>query len=582
MTIKFDPFKAELHDVGLDNKVDYIQWVLDSLNAPDEEGVVTWNSEEHTLNLNTGLGPVLQVGQELYTIIYNGTGATIPNAYAVNGVATFEGRTSVTLADASFFNKIANVLITTMEIPNGTFGIATTFGLVRGVDTSLIEGFGPPLVYVSATTPGKLTRTRPEYPDYRILVGGITQENTAETGEEPNGILTINIQEKALDTLNNTWDGSFRETINFQVTSDGDDIIGTLENQDFPLVNLTTIFSDGLGEFDTTSAPRTVSITPGSDTNEQTNYIYVDKATKTLQSSTSDWPVTIEHIKVAEVAVLTATKTLADGSLRNQNWNDHVKTLNDNGHLLHIAERLRQENSKWDAGCEGSVLIGGGNEVWVKATAGVVYQLHRQQFPAFDMEIDSDIHMINDFTTPYKTLTDLSDQTLDASGDVLNNTSYSIVVWGVMNKTGQPSHIMANMPIGTFNKNFPETAVEDATNKSVYDIPKAFQGVGFLIARFTFVNTSGVWSLYDTEDLRGKVPNTTAGGGGGGGGGGVTTFLGLTDTPSAYADQAGKLPSVNDAETALEFVDVIKNIDGGSASSVYLVEQIIDGGNASG
>lgn len=40
---------------------------------------------------------------------------------------------------------------------------------------------------------------------------------------------------------------------------------------------------------------------------------------------------------------------------------------------------------------------------------------------------------------------------------------------------------------------------------------------------------------------------------GGGGGGGVTTFLELTDTPSAYTGSANKVVSVNPGATALEF-----------------------------
>lgn len=38
-----------------------------------------------------------------------------------------------------------------------------------------------------------------------------------------------------------------------------------------------------------------------------------------------------------------------------------------------------------------------------------------------------------------------------------------------------------------------------------------------------------------------------------GGGSGVTTFLGLTDTPSSYSGQAGMAVKVNGAETGLEF-----------------------------
>ena len=42
---------------------------------------------------------------------------------------------------------------------------------------------------------------------------------------------------------------------------------------------------------------------------------------------------------------------------------------------------------------------------------------------------------------------------------------------------------------------------------------------------------------------------------GNGGGGGATTFTGLTDTPSSYLGQAGKIPTLNPAENGLIFAD---------------------------
>jgi hypothetical protein len=623
----------DLHNLALRTDgsriADYLQFNSSEtgLEAPDLEGIVSWNQNDLTLNVNTGLGPVLQVGQEMYTIVYNGTGSTILNGMAVNGVATFEGKTSVTLADATKHSGVANVLIATMDIPDGTFGIATTFGLVRNVDTSIINGFGLPLLYVDPDNPGYLTRTRPEFPDYRILVGGITQESTGETGNT-DGILTINIQEKTTATFNNFFNGSFRETINFTVDSDGATITGYLQPANgHP--NMTMLFSDGFTILDTTP-PATITLIAGTDSNPQTNYVYVPKSTKVLTVSTSDWPDGIEHIKVAQINLKTAVSTQIEGAFRNQNWNDHIQSTTSNqGHMTHITERLRQENSKWESGVEGSSLVGVGGYVSVSTTSGVVYQLHRQNFPNFttvpytidsvdnistgantftisgdgdlssifpdgriisvrgstgndglytvqstlysdpdfiitvdetipsavsDGEIVDDIHVVNDFTAPYLTVNDLSDITTDASGGTLSNSSYSIVVWGVMNKSGQPSHLMANMPSGTYSRTAPDNAVNDALNYSVYTIPKQFQGVGFLIARFTYTQTGGgVWSLYDTEDLRGKIPNTTAGGGAGGTG--VTTYLGLSDTPSAYTGASHNLVRVNSGETALEFLD---------------------------
>jgi len=44
---------------------------------------------------------------------------------------------------------------------------------------------------------------------------------------------------------------------------------------------------------------------------------------------------------------------------------------------------------------------------------------------------------------------------------------------------------------------------------------------------------------------------------------GVSTFLGLSDTPSAYTGAAGKAVAVNAGETALEFVTAFTNYDMG-------------------
>ena len=46
----------------------------------------------------------------------------------------------------------------------------------------------------------------------------------------------------------------------------------------------------------------------------------------------------------------------------------------------------------------------------------------------------------------------------------------------------------------------------------------------------------------------------------GGGGGGVTTFIGLTDTPADYVDQAGKFLTVNSIENGLIYADVESSI----------------------
>lgn len=55
-----------------------------------------------------------------------------------------------------------------------------------------------------------------------------------------------------------------------------------------------------------------------------------------------------------------------------------------------------------------------------------------------------------------------------------------------------------------------------------------------------------------------------------GGGGGVTTFLNLTDTPSDFTDQAGKMLVVNEGETALEFAEAATGGGGAPTDATYL------------
>jgi hypothetical protein len=480
--------------------------------ASEPAGLLWWNKEDYALNVATGIGPVLQVGQESYVIVYNGTGEQIDNGAAVYPIGGFQGRPSVAKANSLSHVKIlGEVLIATMDIPDGEFGIVTQFGKVRGIDTSSWP-LGSTL-WVSDAIDGALTNVKPEFPSYAIQVGGVTVSDA-------DGEIIVTVKGIPENTIVNFWNGTFRETIDFLVTSNGTVITGSLtpaNGHD----DMTMIFSDGLTLLDTDPAV-TIELVPGSDSVPVLNYVYIPKSTKVLTVSTSGWPST-QHIKVANILLKTAAATENEGALKNQNWNDHIEDTDTfQGHLSHIGERMRQEHAKWDIGIAGSVTIDSGpspDDVFVAVDSGYVYQMHRQFFPALNMETGEDIHIVNNFATPYKATDNLNTETLDANGDSLANGSFSFVVWGVQNKTGQTSHLMLNLPTGKYSKNNPESAVNDAVNYSVYDIPKEFQGVGFLITRFTFVlSTNGlIWTLHETQDLRGKIPNNVAGGGSGGG-----------------------------------------------------------------
>ncbi len=501
---------------------------------------ITWNTTDMTLNVPTGLGPVNQVGQELFVVVYNDTGAEIENLKVVHAVDGYNGRPSVAKAKADTFEGFTNRLwLTTMAIPDGQYGIVTRIGLATGNTNGWNLG---DTLYLSATTAGDMVSTPPAYPGYAVQIAGVALKDAST------GLLQVAIEGSKEDTFNNFWNGVFRESFDFRTSESGGIVTGALTPTNGN-VDMTMFFSDGMSILDT-SPSATIVLTPGTDTVPQANYIYVLKTTKVLTLSTSDWPTT-EHIKVAKVVLQSATTTGTNGALRNQNWNDHLQGTDGQGHLSHVTERIRQLNSEWSSGI-AATLTGTTTNVYIATTAGEVYQMHRQTFVAQNMSTGDDIHVVNDPTTPYRTTSNLNDVTAYSTGSTWNNDWSNIVVWGVANKTGEESHLMCNLPSDGYNNE--SGAIADRNNYSNYSIPTAYKGVGFLIGRFT-IRRSGSTFTYNSGvgflDLRGYFPNNTAGGGTGSSG--LTEFTQLTDAPSSYSGQAGLVPVVNSGETALEF-----------------------------
>jgi hypothetical protein len=598
--------------------VDYIDFNTNLAADPaSKEGRVWWNKTEYTINMDTGLGPVLQSGQEMFTIVYNDTVSQINDATAVYPTGFFSGNPTVEEADAMTHETIANeIAVTTMDIPASSIGLVTrNVGKLRDIDTSsfLLDD----VIWIAANGGGvlnNLTNIRPSFPNYSVQIGGVSAVSATE------GVIELAIQGRAIDTIQNFWNGTFREDFDFRITSDGATITGTLEPQNGH-DDMTMIFSDGFTLLDT-SPPDTITLTAGTDTNPQTNYVYVPQSTKVLTVSTSDWPTANEHIKVAQVSLQSAAAVQHHGALRNQNINDEVQDTGTNqGHLSHITERIRVLRTTWWSGCEGS-LVGTPTSGYLAMTAGVAYQMHRQSVPILDMtqyDIDAvstgsktftisddgdlsstfpngrimqvndstgndrtytvsstnysapdfvitveetipdatadgtigdSVYIVNDSVTAYLESTDLTDDlSSDSTGSTLNNRWFSIVFWISNNKSGEPGQGFVNLPGGSYTSE--ATAISDALNYSNYNIPTDFRGTGMLIARFT-VRLSAGGLTYNAGDAYEDLREDSARGGGGGGGG-ATSWLGLTDTPSSYAGQAGKGPRTNSGETALEF-----------------------------
>jgi hypothetical protein len=414
------------------------------------EGLVWWNDDEYTLNIDTGLGPVLQVGQETYLLIYNDTVSPIANFTVLRPKGAFLVGSlvvpTVQEANASTWLGVEGTLmVATMIIPAGQVGLATRFGRARGGDGSGgIEAWGAgDQLYVSETD-GLLTNIRPDFPSYNISIGGVIDNQTA-----PDGEIFVSLTRNFNDTFDNFHNGTIRESFAFTLTEAAGVVTGHLadtEGNDL----LTYLFTDGFYLVDV-STPPSIVLTNGTDTDPVTNYVFIPQSTKVLTVNTTGFPV-VEHIKVAQLVLQAGATTGAEGPLRNQNFNDHLQDTAGQGHLAHIGAKLRRFDSQWDSGAEGAIVINGApDDVWVTVTGGSIFQMHPQPFDAFDTEAGDHLHVVNNFATSYLDVSNLNGQILDANNQTLNNRAFSFVLWGVVNSAGEASQLMMNLPTDSYS-----------------------------------------------------------------------------------------------------------------------------------
>ena len=134
------------------------------------QGTLSWNTDEETVDIIQN-GATLQVGQEVQVHVKNQTGSTITDGTPVyvTGTLGSSGRLTVApmIADGTIQAKYF-LGITTEDIPNGEDGKVTTFGKIRGLDTTAYsEG---QTLYVSASTAGAFQTTAPVAPNLDLEV----------------------------------------------------------------------------------------------------------------------------------------------------------------------------------------------------------------------------------------------------------------------------------------------------------------------------------------------------------------------------------------------------------------------------
>ena len=148
----------------------------------EPQGALYWNSEERTLSLVTN-GQTTEIGQKLEVECRNNTGSTIARGVPVYASGTIgnSGRITVApmIADGTIDAKYI-VGVTDEQILNGEDGKVVKVGKIRKIDTSAYsEG---DVLYVSETSAGAWTDTKPEYPDISLPIAFVVTDS-AQVGE---------------------------------------------------------------------------------------------------------------------------------------------------------------------------------------------------------------------------------------------------------------------------------------------------------------------------------------------------------------------------------------------------------------
>jgi hypothetical protein len=149
-------------------------------------GSMGWNPTEDCLNIYQNDGTTLQVGLEQYIRVRNLTGNTMIPGTLVQfaGVNGGNDPIAVPLLANSTFNPIYTIGVLAEPIANNDSGRATTFGKVRGMDsTGTIDGetwsIGN-ILWADPVDPGRLTNVKPTAPNVAISIAAVTKVDAVD------------------------------------------------------------------------------------------------------------------------------------------------------------------------------------------------------------------------------------------------------------------------------------------------------------------------------------------------------------------------------------------------------------------
>lgn len=167
---------------------------------------VQWNRDDGTMDVGLYGGSVLQVGQEIHYYAKNTSGALIANGTPVmfTGTVGASGKLTFGLSVANGSVPAEYMMgVATQDIANNAFGYVTSFGLVRGFNTTgapygevWVDG---DLLYFDPAAPGTWTKVRPTAPSITVPVAVVVNASSGGSG-------SIFIRMEPSKSLNNLQD----------------------------------------------------------------------------------------------------------------------------------------------------------------------------------------------------------------------------------------------------------------------------------------------------------------------------------------------------------------------------------------
>jgi hypothetical protein len=165
----------------------YVQFNTTTTESP-VAGKLYWDSTENTLNVGLAGGVAeLHVGEQTINRVTNAESTAITKGMPVYAFGSSGNRLTVKKAQANLDSFSANTfgIVLDTSIGNNQSGYVVSAGLVKQMNTaSLTEGYP---IWLSPTTAGALTTTKPSAPDHLVLVGFCIRQHAV------NGIMLVKV-----------------------------------------------------------------------------------------------------------------------------------------------------------------------------------------------------------------------------------------------------------------------------------------------------------------------------------------------------------------------------------------------------